>query len=102
MPKWLIWARNQTVGITTADVEELFTQINIEHGDDPGELKSVEDFLEMLKDSAVGDLVDLVEPSDTVLDELGELNCRLNFRNGWIDWVDNKFRAVRCSCGEAI
>ena len=41
----------------------------------------VKTFLEGLifvKDCDVGDLVDLVESGDAVLDKLGKLNCRLN------------------------
>jgi len=52
-------------------------QGDLEHGDDSAELKSIETFKEWLvlvDDGDVADLVDLVESLDSVLDQLGEVH----------------------------
>jgi len=62
-------------------VEGLLTQLNLEHGDDPCELKLVKTFFEgliLIKNRDVRDLVDLVKASDTVLYEFSELDCGLD------------------------
>lgn len=54
---------------------------DLEHGDDPGELEVVEAFVEWLvlvDDGDVADLVDLVQPFDSVLDELCQVDSALH------------------------
>jgi hypothetical protein len=73
--------RNRGLVSNIFGVKGLLAQLNLKHGNDPSELKMVKTFLEGLifvKDCDVGDLVDLVESGDAVLDKLGKLNCRLN------------------------
>lgn len=62
-------------------VKGLLAQLNLEHGDDPCELKLVKTFFEgliLIKNRDVRDLVDLVKASDAVLNEFSELDCGLN------------------------
>ena len=56
-------------------------QGDLEHGDNSAELESVKSFVEgivFVNDGDIADLVDLMETLDSVLDQLGEVNCRLN------------------------
>lgn len=56
-------------------------QSDLEHGDNSAELKLVKSFVKWLvfvNDGDVADLVDLVETLDSVLDQLGEVDCRLD------------------------
>ena len=56
-------------------------QSDLEHGDDSAELeliKSFEEWLVFVNNGDVADLVDLVETLDSVLDQLGEVDCRLD------------------------
>jgi len=52
-------------------------QSDLKHGHNPAELQVVETlykWLELVNDSNVADLVDLVETLDSVLDELGQVD----------------------------
>jgi len=52
-------------------------QSDLEHSDDSAELEMVKSFnewLELVNDGDVADLVDLVESLDSVLDELGQVH----------------------------
>ena len=58
-------------------IEGLFAKLDFEHGNNSSEGKVIKAFLKGLvfvKDSDVGDLVDLVEAGDAVLDEFSELD----------------------------
>lgn len=54
---------------------------DLQHSDHSRELKPVEALVERLilvNDGDVADLVDLVEPLNSVLDELGKVHCALD------------------------
>ena len=56
-------------------------QSDLQHCDDPGELEVVKSLvpgLILVNDSDVADLVDLVESTDSVLDQLGQVYCGLD------------------------
>jgi len=58
-------------------VEKALGEHDLEHGDDTGELEVIETLLERLvlvNNSDVGDLVDLVESDDAVLDKLSKFD----------------------------
>lgn len=62
-------------------IEGLLAELDLEHSDDAGEGEVVKTFfkgLVLVKDGDVGDLVDLVEASDAMLDEFGEFDGGLN------------------------
>jgi hypothetical protein len=62
-------------------IEGLLAELDLEHGHNSGEGEVVEAFFEglvLIKDGDVGDLVDLVEASNAVLNKLSELDSGLN------------------------
>jgi hypothetical protein len=63
-------------------------QDDLEHSDNSGELKSVKTFVEWLvlvNNGDVADLVDLVKTLNSVLDKLSKVHCRLDSVGNTLD-----------------